>query len=552
MIKIIQSKYEVVIICIAKLFTNIIKILYAFSLMSVISSLSENNKAIFLKSILFMITTIIVQNILYFINIYLDKRFIRKNMICLKEKTFNSIFQYNIEEFSKKSIKEYTSILLNDLSIIENRFFGSLISLLDSITMIICSCIGVIYISPWFLLAFPITMLICIYFPKIFDKKIQKLNEDIINNNVKYTGIADEQLRGFKTIKSFNISSFAEEERNNVIEDLEKSKEMFSRFISIANSTLSIFAIILIFCIYYFGGNLVLKGSITLSGLIALNQILSNIINSCIFLPQHVQMMNSAKSVVNRCFEIINYKNTDTNLHIPNKNYNITLSDVSYKYDKNNESTINGVSLLLEHGKKYAIIGQNGSGKSTLIQLLAGHLKNYTGSIKFDNYEQKEISRQSLYSQIAYMSQEVFMFDKSLNDNINIFNELDQNCYDNIINILGINSIKDKYTSKNNHSLTLSGGEKQKIALARVLLRNASIILADEPTSALDTIASSEFEQFLLSLNDKMCIVITHDIDEHLNNYDAVIVIENGKIIEVGKYSELEYLSNFSICADSN
>ncbi len=149
------------------------------------------------------------------------------------------------------------------------------------------------------------------------------------------------------------------------------------------------------------------------------------------------------------------------------------------------------------------------------------------------------------------MSQDVFMFDKSLDYNINIFNELEQKSYDNIINILGINSIKSRFTSINNSSLTLSGGEKQKIALARVLLRNASIILADEPTSALDTFASSEFEQFLLSLNDKMCIVITHDIDEHLNNYDAVIVIENGTIIEAGKYSELKYLSNLNVYDDS-
>jgi len=532
----IENKFYLLIISLVKIFYSIFQVLFSISIIKIIDALTQLDKVAFNKAILFLVFCIVSQNVIYLIKIYTDKKFIRINMTYIKQKMYNAVFNYNIEDFSSKPIKYYTSFFLNDLNMLENRYYSSILSIIDGISMLLCASIGIIYVNAWFLICLPITMLACIYFPKVFDKKLQQISNKIIQNNLNITGVTEEQLNGFITIKIFKMFQIAKKIRNINIEKTEKSKEDLSRYISYSNALLSIFAI---FLIYFCGGNLVFKKVITLSALVGLNNILTSIVNHCVMLPQHFQFLNSSKSIRNLCIEIINYKDIDSTIDIGNSKFNIDINNLTYKYNNDSDNIIKDVTFTFEHGKKYAIIGDNGSGKSTFIKLVSGLYHNYKGSIKYGDCEQNKINRESLFNNISFMSQEVFIFEDTVENNIKLYNE-DMNIeYERVIKQLQIDKLIEKCKCESKNALQLSGGEKQKVSFARVLLRNSNIIIADEPTSALDKKSTEEFEKILLSLKDVTCIVITHDVDEHLQNYDEVIVMKDGSIVEHGKYDDL-------------
>lgn len=535
----IKNKFHLVVIAFVDFIYNSFQILFSISLIKVVDALTNFNKTAFNNAILFLVICIVMQNVIYLLKIYTDKKFININMVYLKQRMYNAIFRYNIEDFSKKPLKHYASFLLNDLNMLEGRYYNSILSILNGISLLICSSAGIIYVNPWFLICIPITFLACKYFPKAFDKKIQQINNNIIKNNSNVTGITQEQLSGFATIKIFKLFNIAKSMRNKFIYNTEKSKENFSRYISFSNSLLSVFAIILTFSVYFIGGNLVLNNIITLSGLIGLNNILGKIVNNCIMLPQFFQYLNSSKSIRTHCIEIINYKDIENTKTIDNKTYDISIKNLTYKYNNENDNVLNNISFNFKANKKYAIIGDNGSGKSTFVKLIAGLYHNYNGSIKYGTHEQNKLNRECLFDILSYMSQDIFIFEDTIENNIKLYENKNNDDYKNIIKDLKINNLITKYNNKNAHNL--SGGEKQKISFARVLLKNKckNIIIADEPTSALDKQSSKNYENYLLSLENTLCIIITHNIDSHLENYDEVLLMKDGSIIEHGKYSTL-------------
>lgn len=251
------------------------------------------------------------------------------------------------------------------------------------------------------------------------------------------------------------------------------------------------------------------------------------------------------KEVNAKLLDIINeYKENKNNVKLESFNKEIELKDITFAYNED-RNALDDVSVKFEKDKKYAIVGRSGSGKSTLLKLLLGYYEDFKGEIVFDGYEYNKLDKNSINNQMSIIHQNVYMFDKTLKENIILGKDLGDDALEKAIENSGVSEFLDILPKGMNSEIgengnNLSGGQKQRVAIARSLIQNTPILLLDEGTSALDSKTAFEIEDTLLNIDNLTVITVTHKlIDSVLNRYDEIIVMDEGNIVERGKFDEL-------------
>lgn len=223
----------------------------------------------------------------------------------------------------------------------------------------------------------------------------------------------------------------------------------------------------------------------------------------------------------------------------------IQFENVSFKYKTSNNHIIKDINFTIEPNTKNAIVGQSGAGKSTIFKLLLKEYDNYSGIIKFDGKNIKDFNEKSFRNSISVVNQEPVLFNMSIKENLLMVNE--KATEEDIINACKlasidefINTLPNKYDEMvNENNNNISVGQKQRIAIARAILRDTPIILFDEATSALDNHSKNKIEETINKLSKtKTIIIIAHSL-EIVQNFDNIIMIDDGKIVEQGKHDEL-------------
>ena len=215
---------------------------------------------------------------------------------------------------------------------------------------------------------------------------------------------------------------------------------------------------------------------------------------------------------------------------------------MTFSYEPGKQ-VLHGVSARFDAGKSYAIVGGSGSGKSTLLNLLMASHSGYGGDICYDGAELRGIRAESLYDLVSIVQQNVFIFNSSVRDNITMFREFDKSEVDEAIRLSGLSELiaargEDYLCGEN--GIGLSGGEKQRISIARSLLRKTPVLLMDEATAALDAETAYYITSSILQLDGLTRIVVTHALDETLlRRYDRIFTLKNGRLIESGTFDEL-------------
>lgn len=201
--------------------------------------------------------------------------------------------------------------------------------------------------------------------------------------------------------------------------------------------------------------------------------------------------------------------------------------------------------MELEKGKKYAIVGESGSGKTTLLKLILGYYKADYGKIFFDNKELNNIKQDSIFQLFSVINQNVFLFDDTILQNIVLHKEYSEDAIMQTVDRVGLTSmLKDKQKNLDSimtrNGMELSGGEKQKVALARALLKGIDWLIMDEATSNLDNETLYMIEDLLVNMDNISYITITHRLNKDiLKKYDKIFVIKNGILCEQGTFEEL-------------
>ena len=470
--------------------------------------------------------------------------FLKKAMLQYKNDAFEMITKKGISSFASETTSSYLSILTNDATYIENNYLLGLIASIAQLTSFFGALALMIYYNWMMTLVVILSCSIPIGLSIIFGKKLQILEKEISKKNENFMGKVKDLLSGFFIIKSFQAENTAIKLFDNENEELESEKENRKNTEGTINAISSVLSGALQIAVFVVGAFLAIKGDITVGVVLAFVQLMNNIMEPIQTLPALFAKRKAASGLIDKMegYAKSNEEEVGT-LELKNINNGIKFEDVSFSYNDDGELALKDINLNFEKGKSYAVVGESGSGKSTILRLIMRGYLNYTGDIKLDEKELKDVDSTSLYNLLSIVQQDVFIFNSTIKDNITLYKNFDEDKINKAIELAGLRKlIANKGIDFNcgENGVNLSGGERQRISIARSLLKNTEVLLMDEATSALDAETSKAVLDQILSLDELTRIVITHSLKkEELKKFDEIIVMRNGMVQEKGSYEEL-------------
>ncbi len=382
------------------------------------------------------------------------------------------------------------------------------------------------------------------YFPVIKNtqKEIKKESDKLIKR-------ATENLTGIREIKALGIKNNMINLINNDIDNYCNKSLKINRYESVYNGLNNIVYYVLQFIILLTCGYLFIKGHIVYSVLMMVHTYIWRIDEVAETLSSFGVNYNKVKVSLSRIDEVVNNKifkdeiYGDINLNNPKGN--VTFKNVSFKYTKKENLTLDNLSLNIKTNQKTAIVGRSGNGKTTIFNLLLRYFDVTNGEVLIDGVDIKDLTEESLRKTISCVRQNPFLFNMSIFENFKIvkpditLKEVKEVCKRAYIDEY-IESLPKKYnTIIGEGGINLSGGQKQRLAIARTLLLNTKIILFDEATSALDNESQKYIKMTIDDLTkDHTIIIIAHRLSTIIDA-DEILVIENGKLELKGNHKDL-------------
>jgi ABC transporter, ATP-binding/permease protein len=374
-------------------------------------------------------------------------------------------------------------------------------------------------------------------FMKIYQESLETLSSETV-----------EYVRGIQVIKIFGISVESFKALNTAIKNYSKYSLEYAMsckrgFVGFQWFFFSFIAMVIPILLLFFNIEDPKMLAVELIMVLFLSGALFVSLMAIMYVSMYAFMGQSVVEKLESIFEEMNSNKLIFGSNNEFENYNITFENVSFGYT--DKKIINNLSFSLEENKSYALVGSSGSGKSTIAKLISGFYKVDSGVIKIGNRSISSYSEEALISNIAFVFQNVKLFKTSIYDNVKI-GKTDAS-YEEVMtamNLAGCNSILDKFSEREQTQIGtkgvyLSGGEKQRIAIARAILKDAKIIIMDEASAAVDPENEYELQRAFSNLiKDKTVIMIAHRLPS-IRNVDEILVMDNGEIIERGTDREL-------------
>ena len=399
------------------------------------------------------------------------------------------------------------------------------------------------------LISIPIYMFIIFSFMKPFEK----MNHDVMQSNSMVSSAIIEDINGIETIKSLT----SEENRyqnidSEFVDYLEKSFKL-SKYSILQTNLKQGTKLVLNILILWFGAQLVMSSKISIGQLITFNTLLSYFTTPMENIINLQTKLQSAKVANNRLNEVYlvesEFQVQETPVHSNFLMGDIEFDDLSYKYGFGRD-TLTDINLTIKQGDKVSLVGVSGSGKTTLAKMIVNFFDPYKGHITINHQDIKNIDKKVLRRHINYLPQQAYIFNGSILENLTLGgnNMISQ---EDILKACELAEIRQDiermpmgYQTQLSDGSGLSGGQKQRIALARALLTKSPVLILDEATSGLDVLTEKKVIDNLMSLTDKTILFVAHrlSIAERTN---SVIVLDQGKIIEVGSHQELMKAQGF-------
>lgn len=374
-------------------------------------------------------------------------------------------------------------------------------------------------------------------FMKIYQESLETLSSETV-----------EYVRGIQVIKIFGISVESFKALNTAIKNYSKYSLEYAMsckrgFVGFQWFFFSFIAMVIPILVLFFNIEDPKMLAVELIMVLFLSGALFVSLMAIMYVSMYAFMGQSVVEKLEGIFEEMNSNKLTFGSNEEFENYNITFENVSFGYT--DKKIINDLSFSLEENKSYALVGSSGSGKSTIAKLISGFYKVDSGAIKIGNRSISSYSEEALINNIAFVFQNVKLFKTSIYDNVKI-GKADAS-YEEVMtamNLAGCNSILDKFSEREQTQIGtkgvyLSGGEKQRIAIARAILKDAKIIIMDEASAAVDPENEYELQRAFSNLiKDKTVIMIAHRLPS-IRNVDEILVMDNGEIIERGTDREL-------------
>lgn len=471
-------------------------------------------------------------------------RFLERAMRQYKDFAFKKLIGKSISSFRDESAAGYLSALTNDAASIETNYLAQMLAMITkAVTFIGALLLMCRYSLLMTAIAAGLTVLPLIA-SLLTGNRLQAVESRVSERNGEFTAALSDCLAGFTVVKNFRAEReifrlFAQS--NKALEHEKFTGRRIKMLVGMIGAGTGIFAQLGVFIA---GVYLSMKGGSMTPGAVVLFVNLMNFIISPIAeLPGLLACRKAALGLVDKLAAALERSSSREGSETLNKlEHGIRLENVSFAYEPG-KTVLHGINAEFEAGKAYALVGGSGSGKSTLLNLLMAAETNYSGHILADGIELSDISTESLYGTMAAIQQNVFVFNASIKDNVSMFRDFPKTEMDEAIARAHLGALirerGEDYLCGENGS-GLSGGEKQRISIARSLLKKSSVLLADEVTAALDAQTAHRVSSDILDLQGITRIVVTHTLEESLlRRYDKIFVLRSGRIEEAGSFADL-------------
>ncbi len=514
-----------------------------------------------IQALLFIILIVFVFTLLKNIFLFISKSLVIHIRISVvkdvRNELMNKILSFDLSYFSDERRGNIISKMIIDVKEIEVSIISSLEMLFKDPILII------VYLYVLFFMSAKLTLIVILIFPfsaLIIGQIGKTLKKRTIRGQQKMgalVGMLEETLSGIKIVKAFNAEGFVENRFRKINQFYSNLFNRVWRRRTLANPVSDIISTISILTIMWVGGKMVLSAESNLSSQVFIG-----------FLAVFTQVIRPAQSFSNGYYNIIKgmasvdrinsilmheYKITEKPgaIRISEFKNKIEFKDVVFAYDKDSISVLDKINFTIEKGQTIALVGQSGSGKSTIVDLMLRFFDPDSGDVFIDSIPLKDYNIDSLRGLFGYVNQEPVLFNDTIYGNILFGNpnatieEVEEAAKLSFAHDFIIEKELAYNTNLGEDGGKLSIGEKQRISIARTLLKNSPILILDEATSALDYESELIVRKALQYLmKDRTTIVIAHRLST-IQNADKIIVVDQGKIVEQGNHEELLKLNAY-------
>jgi len=509
---------------------------------------SGNAQMALFITIVIVISTFLLKNLFGYLALQ-HVMYLRNGVLTdLRKNIYNKIISLPLSFYSKRQKGDVMARVLGDINEMQNSFFIVLELIVREPLTIVFSLIFM------FTFSWKLTLFVLFFIPiagliiSRIGKTLKSQSFEAQQESGKLISTVEETLTGLKIVKSYNAESLFKSKFNNFADKILKLSNSIGVKNNLAGPLSEVLGIVTIAVLLWYGGKLVLIDKVIEStSFISFMGLAYAILTPAKAISKASYRVKNGMAAADRVFEILHHDNQMVD--IPNAKElgsfmeKIDIDNISFKY--NDDLVLKNFSISVPKGKTIALVGQSGSGKSTIANLLTRFYDVNKGSIKIDGNDIKSVTKKSLRNLMGLVTQDSILFNDTIKNNILIGKpDATEN---EILEALKIANawefVKDLpegiNTNVGDAGNNFSGGQKQRLSIARAVLKNPPIMILDEATSALDT-ESERLVQVALEnmMKNRTSIVIAHRLST-IQSADEIIVMNKGEITEQGKHQEL-------------
>ncbi|MCI1821179.1 MAG: ABC transporter ATP-binding protein/permease [Megasphaera sp.] len=541
------SRLIISVVCMA--FSGLSNVIVPWLIKDVIDKVLANKDVYTLNLIVIGILVLFVlRGVFFFGQSYLMSYVGQKIVIDIREKLYRHLQRLSLSYYDRNKTGIIMSNLTNDVTALQTAIAGNLVSFVQEVVILVGSLVSMVYLN-WRL-----TLLTLIIVPLVlltihfFGARLRQAGHEVQGKIADITALLQEAISGIRIIRSFNreeyeIKKFITQNDYNFQAVMKTTK-----LTSMLTPFVEFFAAVAVTGIIWYGGISVINGDMTAGALIAFLIYAINLANPVRRISDIYGNVQKSLGAADRVFETLDTKpdveESINAVELPQVQGHVEFDNVYFSYDSEH-AALQNFNLTINPGQVVALVGPSGAGKSTVANLLPRFYDVERGSLTIDGIDIRNVTFSSLRRQIGLVPQETMLFNASVMENI-LYGRLDATEEEVILAAKAANAdefirqLPDGYnTVVGDRGNSLSGGQRQRIAIARAILKNPRILILDEATSALDT-ESEKIVQAALDrlMKGRTAVVIAHRLST-VRNADKIVVIDKGRIAEVGTHEQL-------------
>lgn len=525
-----QEPIKVGLVTILTIITSALRVTHALINVNIFNALVQLKMSAFFYWVIIDVTVFAVLSLfLIWLQIQLAKT-VQYLSLDLRKDILFQISSSKIETYQKKDTGVYASWLTNDMNTIENNGFYNILQSIQIITDPLFSIIALIKFSWTFIPLILLISCLTVFLPQIIHKKLANANLTTTQANENLLNVINDSLRGFATFSIFGVEKQLETRITQAILILIRKKIHQAKYQAVANNIAGFSNILGQTGIEAWTGFLALKNIISIGVISSSGNLSYNVFNSLAVIAPIWTEMSSLTPIFEK-YHLTNEKQEiKKNLSNYLQFHSLSIKDLQVKFaDKPVFSS--PLNLKIKRNQKIAIDGDSGSGKSTFLKIISGQISNYQGSIKINDIELQKLNYSAIQDLMIYVDQTPYLFNDTIRYNLELGEHFSNKQIiaalkkANLLNY--INKLPGGLNTKiNENGNNMSGGQRQRLALARGLLRNKNLFLLDESTSSLDKESALNIENNFLNQPDITVIFVSHQLHkENKQLFDQIIKI---------------------------